>query len=565
MAPSTPQSSFPPDIEHQNASYTRPQDPSSPTNLTHRITKRHQRLNVNPPPRLNPGGDTPIQTTASKAISSQLEAIEREARIQHTVMNDFASTVDRFVSTYKHDERKFAQDMCDDIVKFLTNSLFARSSNFVPIRVQSQPSSSTKSVSFAGLAKTLRNSGADFHSKQPRSSTPSGSRPTTISGGVSLSSTSPGSTNGSAGSVGAKKEDRRLLITIEPTALLNRPEPFALRQELATKIPGISLASVPLVTPTKTGWAITPADLSTRDLLQANAETILRTFHGITIKRPETWYNYAVPGVPSSFQRFEGGLDYTAELITDEVIAQTTETPVNCRPSRHGSNPETGLTTWIISFLAPVRSFRLFNTSETSKPIDKKPAIARHDPGCQGFCNPAKCTRYARCSCCGTRTDQHPGASGANCTAKARCANCHGPFPAGHGHCPAAPRRKDGRIIKPTKKELNKIRRQGDKEFGAPLASEALPQPQPIAQSQAVDTNSRKRKGSIAIAHEISSQLSSCSSEASSSPAPERTPVPVSSSRPRRATATSRNLNLASLSAQSLEPNDMDIDTIVAC
>src|ERR1700687_5872766 len=93
---------------------------------------------------------------------------------------------------------------------------------------------------------------------------PSGSRPTAISGGVSLPSTSPGSTNSSAGRVGAKKEDRRLLITIEPIALLKRSEPFALRQELATKIPGISLASVPLVTPTKTGWAITPADLSTR-------------------------------------------------------------------------------------------------------------------------------------------------------------------------------------------------------------------------------------------------------------------------------------------------------------
>lgn len=565
MAPSTPQSSFPLGAEHQNASYTHPQDPFSPTNLPHRITKRQQRLNVNPPPRLNPGGDTPIQTTASKAISSQLEAIEREARIQHTIMNDFASMVDRFVSTYKHDERKFAQDMCNDIVKFLTNSLFARSNNFVPIRIQSQPSTSTKSVSFAGLAKTLRNSGADFFAKQPQSTTLSDSGPTTISGDVSFPPTSPSSTNSSVRSAMAKKEDRRLLITIEPTALLNRPEPFALRRELATKIPGISLASVPLVTPTKTGWAITPADLSTRDLLQANAEILLRIFNGTTVKRPETWYNYAVPGVPSSFRGLEGGLVHTAELVTDEAIAQTTETPVNCRPSRHGPNPATGRTTWIISFLAPVQPFRLFNTSEMSKPIDKKPAIARHDPGCQGFCNPAKCTRHARCSCCGTRNDQHPGPSSANCTAKARCANCHGPFPAGHSHCPAAPRRKDGKIIKPTKKELNKIRYQCDKELRGPPAPKTLPQPQPTAQSQAAGTNHRKRKGSTAIAQETSPELSSCSSAASSPPPPERTPTPVSSSRPRRATASGRNLNLDSLSAQSIEPNDMDVDTIFIC
>src|SRR5436190_11089075 len=104
------------------------------------------------------------------------------------------------------------------------------------------------------------------------------------------------------------------------------------------------------------------------------------------------------------------------------------QSAVNCRPSRHGANPLTGKITWIVSFLNPVRPFRLFNASELSKVIDKKPTNTRHDPGCQGFCNPAKCIRYARCSVCGTRLDQHEGPSGVNCTGKARCANCHGPF-----------------------------------------------------------------------------------------------------------------------------------------
>src|SRR5204862_2903913 len=111
--------------------------------------------------------------------------------------------------------------------------------------------------------------------------------------------------------------------------------------------------------------------------------------------------------------------------------------------------------------------------SELSKSIDKKSAITRHDPGCQSFCNPAKCTRYARCSVCSTRIDQHIGPSGANCTEKARCANCHGPFPAGHDFCPAAPRRKNGKIVKPTKKELDLVCHHGDREFQATNTSNA--------------------------------------------------------------------------------------------
>jgi hypothetical protein len=579
MESSTPNRSTPSQSSSQNANFTRPQEPQSPTNLN-RTTKRHQRdLNVYPPPRLDLGGGARNCNTASKAISGQLEALEREARIQRTVMNDLATTVDTFVSAYQNEERKFAQDICNKIVHYLTNSLVAESNSFIPIRVPSQLSgtptpTAAKSVSFADMAKTLRNSGADFRLPRSALASSSESRPTTNSGGASLASSRPNHTSSSAkGSAKGhetpkKKEDRRLLVPVEPAALLDRPEPFALRQELAARIDGITLASVPLVTPTKTGWAITPADLSTRDLLttQENTEIILRVFHGIAVKQPETWYNYAVPGVPSGIHCLGGTWVNTAEIIDDEVVAQTTERPVSCRPSRHGVNPQTGKTTWIISFLAPVKAFRLFNASELSKAIDKKAAISRHDPGCQGFCNPNNCTRYTRCNNCSTRLDQHAGPSGANCTEKARCANCHGPFPAGHEHCPAAPRRKNGKIIKPTKKELDTIRRFGDREYqelhAPPPGTEQL---QPQAQGPEINvTSSRKRKGATVTAHENSSPASSASSpQASSSQASSS--APPTSSRPRRATATGKNLNLVKLSAQSLEPNSMDIDGDNSC
>ena len=45
---------------------------------------------------------------------------------------------------------------------------------------------------------------------------------------------------------------------------------------------------------------------------------------GIAIKRPEIWYNYAVPGVPYTMRDLYSNLVInTAELVTEEVAAQT--------------------------------------------------------------------------------------------------------------------------------------------------------------------------------------------------------------------------------------------------
>ena len=475
MAASTPNRSLP---SSQNADHTHPQEPQSPSNLNRTSKRQHRNLNVTAPPRLDLGGGANTVNTASKAIGGQLDALEREAKLQRTIMNAFASTVDHFVAQWKQpDERKLAHDICNRVVNFLSTALYADSSIFVPLRIQSQystapPSSAAKSVSFADMAKTLKNSGADFRSAKAPSSSSSGRSATSSSGGAPLASTRTSSPT-------QKREDRRLLIPVEHSALLNRPEPFALRQELCAKITGITTASIPLITPTRTGWAITPSDLKTRDLLTTleNSEIVMRVLRGTAVKQPEIWYNYAVLGVPYTMRQLSGNaVINTAELVTEEVLAQTQEGLVSCRPSRHGPNPETNKITWIISFLTLVRSFRLFNASELSKPIDKKPAISRHDPGCQGFCNLAKCTRYQRCNNCSTRLDLHAGPTGVNCTHGARCANCHGPFPAGHDHCPAAPHRKNGKIIKLTKKELDIIRRHSDRNFQDTHATMAMPQ-----------------------------------------------------------------------------------------
>ena len=127
MAVSTPNRSI---SSPQHADFTRPQEPHSPANLT-RTSKRQQRsLNVTAPPRLELGGSANTTKTASKAIGGQPDALEREAKLQRTIMSAFASTVDQFVSQWKlPDERKLALDISSKVVNFLSTSLSAGSSN----------------------------------------------------------------------------------------------------------------------------------------------------------------------------------------------------------------------------------------------------------------------------------------------------------------------------------------------------------------------------------------------------------------------------------------------------
>ena len=133
MAASTPNCS-PPSSQHAN--FTRPQEPQSPTNLN-RTSKRQQRnLNVTAPPRLDLGGGANTVNTASKAIGGQLDALKREAKLQRSIMNAFASTVDQFVAQWKQpNERKLAHNIYNKVVNFLSTSLYADSSIYVSLRI----------------------------------------------------------------------------------------------------------------------------------------------------------------------------------------------------------------------------------------------------------------------------------------------------------------------------------------------------------------------------------------------------------------------------------------------
>ena len=127
--------------------------------------KRQQRgLNITAPPRLDLGGsahNNNNSNTASRAIEGQLDEIKWQAKIQCTIIGDFAHSVDLFMSSHRQEERSFAQELCSKVVGHITASLQGDSTD--PSCSQSTHKAMTsRTVSYADMAKTLRNSGADL-------------------------------------------------------------------------------------------------------------------------------------------------------------------------------------------------------------------------------------------------------------------------------------------------------------------------------------------------------------------------------------------------------------------
>ncbi|KAF7575736.1 hypothetical protein PtrM4_073600 [Pyrenophora tritici-repentis] len=323
----------------------------------------------------------------------------------------------------------------------------------------------------------------------------------------------------------------------------------------------ITPSDIPTAKHIKTGWAITPRNDKIKALLmgQENRELMIRAVEGESARLPERWVNYAVQGVESSYRTITGeSIPTTIDDIVSEALSQTGIEPASCRPSRHG--PTEGRTTWIISFTRPVRSFRLFGTGDYAHEIKKNSPAMLHDPGCLGYCKTSRCTRPARCTTCSKTTATHQGPHGEQCKDTPKCANCHGPFPATHDKCPAAPTRVNGRLIQPTKGELKVIREAGDR------ASEAMQPARGRQTGSTVETSIEITDGDIANTTEPVGTPTDASKRSRQdvnnlNTATVREPATtLGTRRSKRTAATTQDLNLARMSARSVQPSTADQD-----
>jgi hypothetical protein len=523
--------------ESPSSQHTGSPDPEIPQQLYTRAPRRPQEDMHHRAPLLssqNPGGGAP-KPRVSDAVQRHITETQQIAQLWNTITTAFAAAVDHHAEGYTNPrEAKIAEELQQRVIQALTS---LSPSNSPP----SSRWSSDTGHSNPRSQESGRRSWADV-ARDPQISDRGGSRPLIPARPRPNPPAKP-------------KEDNRIFVAISnPAMRLQQPSPFAVRQAICKSIAGLTLKDIPAASPINTGWAITPANENIRGrlLTQENQELLVRALDGDAVRTPERWINYAVQGVPSSFRTLDGTeLPTTTQLVEEEVCSQTGKQPVSCRTSRHGANQH-GLTTWIVSYKEPVRSFRLFGTSQFSKEIHKHPTIQRHNPGCQGYCNAARCTRVARCAHCGDRTDRHQGQYGDSCAHKAMCANCHGPHPASHTNCPAAPRRVNGHITKPTKTELKAIRRAGR------IAQQHLYRTVEVALEQAT---LQPEAPPIEVLETMPSHLSAQRQEGDSRATPPTTTASYASpsttgreKRPRRAATGQRSLNVGQLSAGSIRP-----------
>lgn len=258
-----------------------------------------------------------------------------------------------------------------------------------------------------------------------------------------------------------QREDLRVLVRIpeEHRGWAHAQYNFALRQAVC-KTMDLSLVDVPDVYHTATGVAVRPRNKETRELLLQRKEELARSLRADAVEVPITWVNYVVPGCPTHLSNVFGETFETTPLLREEVVAQTGIEPVSVRWSRQEPVPGANKRSCIVSFLQKVRPFRLFAASGPARMIEKRTPPSRHNPGCQGYHPSRVCTRTDRCENCSARLPaghSHPQP----CQDRPRCANCYGPAPANHENCPAKPVAKNGKLVRPTRNELAKVRQTG--------------------------------------------------------------------------------------------------------
>jgi hypothetical protein len=523
----------------QTADFTRPLDPLTP-NIGERFPKRSQREHITVPEPLPYGGKARKSTTATTALQEGIEASISDATRTAAILKEFAARTDAFASGYKgQKDQQIAEAVANTVARALV-AYYQESFASGPKATQAMPKA-PHAPTYASITKGTANTNAGASRAAPDK------RPQKI--------------------LRVSREDHRVLVALPPALLRAREETYPLRRRLVEKISGLTMAMIPAITPTRTGWALTPSDLATRDLLLAEQAAVLEASGGHEILVPEVWYDYVVPLIPAAFHGVSGDILVTPELVIEEAFNQTGETPVRCNISRHGANPNSGKASWIISFKKKVRSFHIFNTWSQARLIDKKPRLNRHSiGGCQGWCNPTKCTRAPLCGHCGSKLDGHDGPAGDNCRHKAKCANCWGPHEASHNNCPARPKTKNGSIIRPTKTELRRIRQAG--RLAALAASTASPASSPSSRETSLSLAGRTTSPSPSLPVQPQgtkrpygahiTEYENAGSTTTSTPPPTSGTGP-SSSRPVRAASKQQSLNVKLLSRNSLQGNSFSL------
>ncbi|POS88054.1 hypothetical protein EPUL_000477 [Erysiphe pulchra] len=222
--------------------------------------------------------------------------------------------------------------------------------------------------------------------------------------------------------------------------------------EVIVKHLAISLASIGLIKPIRTGFTISPCSSGAREALLRTNIGLLDT--GAKLEPASDLVPLLVPIVPKFIRTIQCQMEVTKEMLTSEMERVTSIRPTSVR--YYGtSNIEAPHRTWIAYFHKfPRPGFRVFDESWRVTLFKKKKAID-FCKLCNGYHPTRNCSRAPSCGNCGSCMHSQK-----DCKASTKCKNCGGPHRSDNHKCLARPSRHGS----PTKEQLKSFRRLCERE-----------------------------------------------------------------------------------------------------
>ncbi|KHJ35194.1 putative eka-like protein [Erysiphe necator] len=233
-----------------------------------------------------------------------------------------------------------------------------------------------------------------------------------------------------------KRPDDRLFVRLPADHKWRPLSPEGLREIISKRL-SVFPASIGLIKPVRSGFALSPCSNESRENLLAAAGGLFMS--GATLETASNWTPYLVPTVPRSIRTVEGHIEIMKSKLADEIERVSSKrlafvkihgTPKSDAPHK----------TWIAFFIdTPRVGFRGFDESGVTKVFKKKQPI-EFCKRCNGHHNSKTCSCAPPFGNCGsTRHAQED-----------------------YSHkCLARPTRAGN----PTKEQLKVYRKAGDREY----------------------------------------------------------------------------------------------------
>ncbi|POS82289.1 hypothetical protein EPUL_005800 [Erysiphe pulchra] len=269
---------------------------------------------------------------------------------------------------------------------------------------------------------------------------------------VAISSKATGTRNYSHLSNLHHQLDDRLFVRLPADHEWRALSPAGLREVIVKRL-SVSPASIGLIKPVCSGFALSPCSSESRENLLAAAGGLFMS--GATLETASNWTPILVPTVPRSIRTVEGHVEITKFMLADEIERVSSKRPAFVK--LYGTpKPDAPHRTWMaFSTDTPRDGFRVFDESGITKVFKKKQSIEF----CK-FCNHSTktCSRAPSCGNCGSTMHAQ-----VDCKALTKCRNFGGPHRSDSHRCLARPTRYGN----PTKDQLKVYRNAGDREYQA--------------------------------------------------------------------------------------------------